>query len=401
MNDNIKIPCGLAAAVVSMETSFCKWRLVADAWRARLGRGPWTAGARLPPTDELGREFGVSARPAQQALLSLSREGLVERAPGRGTLVTEKAVAVAREADAARAATVRPRRVALLADVSAPVSPYGGRLLQLLQDELARCGVDARVRFVHPERPGFAAALAEDIRETRFAAAFCAFCPPSRDAFRALRLPIPLLGWGRFTYSADASRLDLFETIAERLRKAGAKRPAFITNLRPEVAASAFAPDGLEDLPGKDLDGIWAARFRLALSRFGIRANLSRVAFGFPEDIAVRDPASVGASACAATKRQLAMRPAPDALVVHPDVLVPGAVAAILESGLKVPRDLKCIFHCNIGMEPFVPFPCEWIANDVSENARRWAGLLCDVLDDRPLPREFAPNLLPAADGIE
>lgn len=379
-----------------MEPGTCKWRIVADAWRSRLGRGPWLCGARLPATDALGREFGLSAHPAQQALLALAREGLVERAPGRGTLVTRRAEAAAREEDAMREAAQRPRRVAILVDMETPANQYRVNLIQRLHDDLRRRGVDARVILVQSCRPDFAATLAADVRENRFAAAFGVFPASGRAAFRALELPIPLLALGRFSYTTDAAGLNLWNRIAARLREVRAARPAFVTNLRPSVAERAFAPDGLDDIPGKDLDGVWAARFRLALSGAGIRPDLSRVAFGFPEDIGVRDPASVGASAFAATKRLLAATPAPDALVVYPDELVPGAVAAILERGrVYVPRDLKCVFHCNRGMEPFVPFPCEWIANDISADARRWAGWLVDMLEGRPIPPELAPHLLP------
>ena len=41
------------------------WEWIAEVWRGRLGREPWTAGARLLPNIEIAREFGVSKGRAQ------------------------------------------------------------------------------------------------------------------------------------------------------------------------------------------------------------------------------------------------------------------------------------------------------------------------------------------------
>ena len=81
-----------------------------------------------------------------------------------------------------------------------------------------------------------------------------------------------------------------------------------------------------------------------------------------------------------------------DAISRHIKLL--SAVAAVLESGRRPPRDLLCVFHRNRGMEPYVPFPCEWISHDVSEEAARWADRIEALLDGRALPHELGPNLI-------
>ena len=100
------------------------------------------------------------------------------------------------------------------------------------------------------------------------------------------------------------------------------------------------------------------------------------------------------ASVRAAVAKLLAATPRPDVLVVYTDDLVPGAVAAVMESGLRVPQDLKCVFHCNTGIEPFVPFPCEWIVNDSAAEAEKWAGRLDDLISGRSLEPHLKDNLL-------
>ncbi len=367
------------------------WERIAEVWRGRLGREPWTAGARLPPNIEIAREFGVSKGRAQQALLALKREGLLVRTPGRGTVVstTAERAAALRDGPAAQ-----PRRVGILINDHDTVSSYVVRLVHLLCNELERRGVDARLRLFRPDRPDVEEKLAEDVRATRFAALFLVGSSEPRERIMSLRLPVPLLSHGALPYVTYAPDLTLWDEIADILSRAGAKRPAFATNLRPEVAALAFEPDGLRNIPGKDSDGTWAARFRLALQSRGIRPDLSRVAYAFPTDPARRDDESIGQAAHEAVRHLLAATPRPDALVVHPDILVPGAVAAIQERGLRPPRDLACVFHCNRDMKPYVPFPCQWVVHDIADEAVLWADRIEVLLDGRALPRELGPNLV-------
>jgi len=63
---------------------------LAELLRARIGRGQWAAGGRLPSLDELGREFDVARVTVRQAIDVLAREGLVSPEQGRGTFVTQR-----------------------------------------------------------------------------------------------------------------------------------------------------------------------------------------------------------------------------------------------------------------------------------------------------------------------
>lgn len=360
-----------------------KWMEIAAAWRARLGRAPWLPGARLPSNTEIGREFGVSKSRAQQALASLAADGFLVRVPGRGTIVSDKAAPAA-----------PPRRVGILLDDDARRLPYYPHMASLLCDALAARGIDAWMRPIDTAKPNVGAVLAKAVRETGVSALF--LCPVNRDcydAIRALRPPVPLLCCAPLRYVEYAPELRIYEQIVAVLKRIGARRPAFATNMQPEIAASAFKPHGLDDIPRKDADGTWAAMFRLAMGNSGRKIDLSRVVKAYPEKQA-SSAAEVGATARDAVAKLLAATPRPDALVVYTDDLVPGAVAAVLESGLKVPRDLKCVFHCNTGMVPFVPFPCEWIVNDSAAEAEKWAGRLDDLLSGRPLEPHLKDNLL-------
>lgn len=56
----------------------------------RIESGAWAAGTRLPNEFVLAEEFGVSQGTMRRALMTLEAAGLLDRKPGRGTLVAEK-----------------------------------------------------------------------------------------------------------------------------------------------------------------------------------------------------------------------------------------------------------------------------------------------------------------------
>ena len=65
-----------------------RYAQLADLFRARIVRGQWRKGDRLPPLEALMQEFDVARVTVRQAVELLAREGLLSAQRGRGTFVT-------------------------------------------------------------------------------------------------------------------------------------------------------------------------------------------------------------------------------------------------------------------------------------------------------------------------
>lgn len=61
----------------------------------------------------------------------------------------------------------------------------------------------------------------------------------------------------------------------------------------------------------------------------------------------------------------------PDALIVYPDNAAQGAIQAILTLGIKVPEELFVIFHRNVELNYFSPFPVAYLDSSLTAIAER------------------------------
>ena len=64
------------------------WRQISEDIANKINSGIWEEGQRLPTEAELSESYGVNRHTLRRALLDLSRRGLVEAAPRRGTFVS-------------------------------------------------------------------------------------------------------------------------------------------------------------------------------------------------------------------------------------------------------------------------------------------------------------------------
>ncbi len=60
--------------------------------RGKIEAKEWQPGDKIPSETELGRTYGINRMTVRQAILELSREGLVHRERGRGTFLTRRKI---------------------------------------------------------------------------------------------------------------------------------------------------------------------------------------------------------------------------------------------------------------------------------------------------------------------
>lgn len=83
-------PDGEAVGAGASEAGAPLYQQLADNLRQRIAAGEFRPGERLPTEAELGVQFGLSRITVRQALSVLTRHGLIERFPSRGSFVTER-----------------------------------------------------------------------------------------------------------------------------------------------------------------------------------------------------------------------------------------------------------------------------------------------------------------------
>ena len=83
--DRTRTPRAGAARTVERQTPL--YRQLLGSINARIHKGDWDAGGRLPSERDLCEEFGVSRSTVRQALEQLARAGLLNKIQGRGTFV--------------------------------------------------------------------------------------------------------------------------------------------------------------------------------------------------------------------------------------------------------------------------------------------------------------------------
>jgi len=79
------------------QTDITLYRQVGAILREQISDGVLRAGDQLPSEEALRLEYGISRGTLRQALDAMERDGLIERAPGRGTFVRSGVRAAARE----------------------------------------------------------------------------------------------------------------------------------------------------------------------------------------------------------------------------------------------------------------------------------------------------------------
>lgn len=300
-----------------------KFPSVLNDLRRRIADGDLPSGSRMPTWDVLSQYYAIGRPTLMRVMSTLREEGFLISDATRGTLVTP--------------APPCRSRFGLIFGSSPANRATGGwnRFWQALRDEaIAQATRDGWTLVIYEgvDHRGSAGldALLTDLDARRLAGLFLA---PHGALYRLDkhiqgRVPMAQIGGrldadflGREVPAWQFGIEDLYRRAANLLHRAGARRVAILATESTDLSGwdQAVIEAGMGGEPW------W--RFAAGITAQRTTANLVRLL-------------------CSHTNR-------PDGLIIADDNLVPGAVAGLLEAGVRVGSDLHVAAHCNW------PFPAD------------------------------------------
>jgi hypothetical protein len=320
--------------------------------RGRIVDGRWPAGGRIPTKLALCELFSTSVGTMQRALNVASGEGLVYSRGRAGTFVRE-----------------RPGPLFDLAVVFG--SPIEGsiwhRAIASEFEALGRRGPH-RFRLYAGERRGRGGGLSEfaaDAAEQRLAGAVFVGRPPDgAPGPQSVRAAV-VIGGRAGQGDPAVARVGLRgcpERVLAHLASAGRRKLAMICTYGGVRAAQGLRALALER--GMRSEPFWL---------HGLDA---------------RD--TYPAQRIAELMLRLPKRDRPDALYVMDDHLVADATRGVLDSGVRVGRDLDVMAHCNFPYPPHANCPVTFVGYDIRAACEAALELITDQLAGGPAGRQQA-----------
>lgn len=345
------------------------YRQVADRVRRELLVGT-EPGTRLPSDGELSERWQVSVRTIREALLMLEAEGRVARRRGSGTFV--------------RACEARP--VALYSELNLlhPRTPrFFGLTLDLVRRHLGKAGYSTRLytgrsQAGDPTGPFTGPELVADAQAGRLsaiAALTSKLDDPALLAMQAQGLPtIAITDTQPITRASGVRRIP--DLAVPYLANLGRRRIGLI---------GWDAPEGEQSM---------LRQFRQALQSSGLpfHPEWCRVEYSFAWE---------GAAWEEFREIWFARPEKPDALVIADENYFSEVVVALLQLGLRIPRDVLIVSHRSQGARMLPPFPVAWVEMNVEAFAEHFAAMILATLRGQPVPpvpADYVPfRLLPLA----
>ncbi|MCC6580354.1 MAG: substrate-binding domain-containing protein [Phycisphaeraceae bacterium] len=346
--------------------------------RRLVESGDLTPGERLPSTHVLARTWSTDLRTVHLALVPLVREGLLMRVPRVGTFVRRREQQLTRVG------------IYMIGD---RMSYLGGSmsnaLLKELQKELARQGIhpdvwiDSRPQAMlgtpWPE-------LEQAVRERRIQGLILAeVSQPTLDWVKRLAIPFSMFGAEKESVSVHIDSTSMAEAYVQCVHEIGCRSVGIITGLWAPPVNPTDKPYGWE---------FYRAFFHKA-DRFGIEVRTPWIQHSRGDDIPFMPTLAFERHGYESFHRLWDESEHPEAVVVTDNVMAQGAVMAILERQVRVPRDLKLVALKLSNVEAFLPIPVGHVVIDVAETARaiirqvqrQFQGEICECM-------RLAPHLV-------
>jgi DNA-binding LacI/PurR family transcriptional regulator len=341
---------------------------VAQLVRARIESGEYLPGARLPSTSQLAKMTGTSVFTVQTALSRLAKEGLLNRIDKRGTFVAGERPALSRVA------------IYFNRPFHYPFLNFYSVLAQELKSQYAARGTG--VEIFMDERP-------EDEQGTAPALLLKAVARRDVQAVVAPLISKVNLSW-LSELSVPVALADGNELHSNRMRNQ--------TRQFLELSLGALAEQGCTSL------GVISSLCLRADGQHPREVNFYRELVDVAHDCGLRIqdewlrfPQEFELLHANFGYRQFLklwqLSEKPDGLLVWPDVVASGVVTAVLESGVRVPEDLKLVLSANDQLPYPCPIPAKFAVLRVAQYARAFRRLIQQQLEpDVDLSEDICPR---------
>ena len=348
------------------------YQRIEDSLRAEILSGRLAYGSRLPAAQELAAQYGTSVFTIQSALSPLVREGLLERAPRRGTII--------------RGGRNQLTQIGLYYGsnfLHGVGKAFYHRLSEELEHELSHGQIRRRIWIDTRQESDQKAAppeLAKALSRRQIQALIgISLNPVDTQWIAQLDLPVAVASTAQVPGRVGQDYQQMAQTAMQALRAQGCRSVGFIL---PRPVWGPEQSDRVEDIAGLFPYIVEeAGRLGLQIRNSWMRTPPRRLSdssleeFGFRQFLELwRQPEK------------------PDGLVVIPDTVVRGVITAILHEGVRVPGGLKLVLHRNEGIPVICPFPASWLVT----NVRQWAVALIEQLKHQIAGRQVQPVFLPA-----
>jgi len=326
------------------------YRRIADGIRGQILDGTWLPGVQLPATDKLADTWKASYGTVHTALQSLAKEGWIERLDGSGTFVTEFKNRFA-------CAGIYHSVDIFATEASAFSRALHTSLVKQLGalEKQTEVFVDSRPE---PEQTTLLPALTDAIRLRRIQ---CLLAPTINafDAPALARLRLP----SAFTVNPSSTSQVIFD-MKSMLREAA--RELVAQGCRSIGLISHIMPDDPTELIAHFYDFFDQAAHEHGLAT---RAEWIRQPKRFTTEFERHG--------YHAFKALWSQPERPDGVVVYPDLVARGVIAAVLELGVReIPSRMKFVFHRNDFLQPLCPFAATWAVSNVERVAAELITLL-------------------------
>lgn len=347
------------------------YQRIEDSLRSEILSGRLAYGSRLPAAQELAAQYGTSVFTIHSALSPLVEEGLLERAPRRGTIIW--------------GGKNRLTQVGLYYGsnfLHGAGKSFYHKLSEELEKELSlerirrRIWIDTRAEADQQESPPD---LAEALARRQIQALIgISLNPVDARWIGGLTIPVAAASTAQLPGRVGQDYPQMVQAAMQTLREQGCRSVGFIL---PRPVWGPEESDRVDDIAGLFPSIVEeAGRLGLQIRNSWMRTPPRRLSDSSLEEFGFRQ------------FLELWRQPErPEGLVVIPDTVVRGVITAILHEGIRAAGDLKLVLHRNEGIPVLCPFPASWLVT----NVRQWAVALIEQLKHQIAGRRVQPVYLP------